>query len=468
MEPDTTMGRHPILGRPIFFSNIRLLSSVVGITVMAACGGPTQPTVVKPPTDPPAITCPAVAPMESATGSAIPVTYTDPIVAGGLAPFTLACTPVSGANFPIGSTNVTCTVTDAQRRSANCAFAVTVTTAPTPVLSVTTFVAFGDSITYGEDGRNTSAFGSLRSYPRVQLPLFQVYPTVLQGLLAARYRTQRPTVANEGNPGESAQDAGTLPRFSRVLSGGRYGGVLIMEGSNDLFDRDARLEPAAIAALGQMILDAKSRGVRPFLATIPPMNPAGTRGLAWSLVPGFNDRVRTLAHEQGVPLVEVYNALNVSIGTFIGPDGLHPTAEGYAKIADTFFGVIKQILEVPRTVAPTVTAQRSRVIPLQHRPALLHPRVPSRVPVSPAPVVAVAAWSAARPGRRADGDADLVSVARYQSDVRSVRTRALTSEQEQKRGNQPGDRQRDQAHESMQPGELTQVPRGMRHRAAAE
>jgi lysophospholipase L1-like esterase len=99
-----------------------------------------------------------------------------------------------------------------------------------------------------------------------------------------------------------------------------------------------------------MIRDARSRDIRPYLATIPPMNPAACspvcRGLAWSLVSGFNDSVRGLAMAENVPLVDVYQGFEGNFA-LLGPDGLHPSAEGYAKIAELFFTAIKQTLEVP-------------------------------------------------------------------------------------------------------------------------
>jgi len=173
----------------------------------------------------------------------------------------------------------------------------------------------------------------------------QTYPGVLQAELTARYTAQTPTVANAGCPGEKITDRGTLKRFSDDTGGGRYGAVLILEGANDLESRDATVVPAAIAGLRQMVGYARMGNVRPYLATLTPMNPAGSRGGAWSLVPGFNDQIRILANSEGVTLVDVNQALNVDISTYIGFDGLHPTAQGYAKIADTFFAAVRQTLE---------------------------------------------------------------------------------------------------------------------------
>ena len=106
--------------------------------------------------------------------------------------------------------------------------------------------------------------------------------------------------------------------------------------------------------------------MRPYLATIPPMNPSACvpvcRGLAWSLVVGLNDNIRTLATAEGVPLVDVYQGFNGDLG-LLGPDGLHPAAEGYVKIADLFFAAIKQTLEVPSPAAPLTIRRGISTIP---------------------------------------------------------------------------------------------------------
>src|SRR2546423_1109410 len=101
MNLNTTMGRIH-LDRPIFlFSSRTWLIAALG-TVLFGCGGPTRPTVIDPPpTDPPTLTCPTVATASSPSGSPVPVIYADPTIAGGQTPFTLVCSPVSGANYSV-------------------------------------------------------------------------------------------------------------------------------------------------------------------------------------------------------------------------------------------------------------------------------------------------------------------------------------------------------------------------------
>jgi hypothetical protein len=62
-----------------------------------------------------------------ATGAAgAAVTFAAPTVSGGCPPYTVSCAPPSGSTFPIGTTTVTCTVTDACGNTARCTFTVTV------------------------------------------------------------------------------------------------------------------------------------------------------------------------------------------------------------------------------------------------------------------------------------------------------------------------------------------------------
>jgi lysophospholipase L1-like esterase len=225
-----------------------------------------------------------------------------------------------------------------------------------PTITATRFVAFGDSMTAGEDG-NAVAFStptaSDRLRPYVIFPFPKTYPGVLQQLLASRYTTQQFVMTNEGKPGESAAPADTRARFSNVIGFGRYDVVLLMEGANDLADRDARVYDVVITSLQAMMRDARSRGVRPYLATIPPQVQGGSRALAWSLVAPFNDRVRALAASEGVTLVDVYANLVTNTNLYINNDGEHLTEQGYAKIADVFFTALRTTLERPPTLSFT-------------------------------------------------------------------------------------------------------------------
>ena len=207
-------------------------------------------------------------------------------------------------------------------------------------------------MTYGENG---DAFAHWRLEVQVASP----YPSLLEAELRSRYSSQSVTVANEGLRGEAlalVTPEGlppAPPRFSQVVSTGLYDIALVLEGANDLADRDSHDIPPAIAALRSMIDDARSRNVRVVVATLPPMNPAGRRALAWSLVPTFNDQLKAMATAENVPLADIYKAFNGDL-SLLSDDGLHPNEAGYQRIADTFFQTIKSNFEVQSTASPSL------------------------------------------------------------------------------------------------------------------
>ena len=335
------------------------------ILLFAALAGscskaPVAPTPTPTPIAPPVITCPASQSLTSPFAAPISVVYSSPSVAGGASPITTSCTPASGSTFPLGATTVTCTATDAQQRTSSCSVTVTVT-AP-PKLRLTKFLAFGDSITYGEDGQAslTAESGGVLTFLRSVQLFGRDYPTVLTNALKARYSLQVDSIAvsNKGNPGEYASDPTTpgeqsaVSRFSTLLSGQQV--VLLMEGSNDVnfAVKDSKVLDSALANLQKMIRAAKSAGLVPYLATIPPMNPnvACCRSAGAALVSAFDDRLRQLATSEGVTLVDVFKAFNGDL-TLLSSDGLHPNALGYERIADTFFQSVSTTLELPATLA---------------------------------------------------------------------------------------------------------------------
>jgi lysophospholipase L1-like esterase len=243
---------------------------------------------------------------------------------------------------------------------------------------VKSFVAFGDSITWGQDGTNSSV-NAVGQHVYVQL-VGQTYPEVLSAELQARYRQQQVSVKNAGCPGETlstpgdfddmknclgirADDTSALARFTSIVSLHQYEVVLLMEGSNDVNDApsDSKAIPTAIGYLQQMIDVAKANGMKVILATIPPMVPPGlpTRTVGASFVSGYDDRIRALASSEGVPLADVYTAFGSDAPTLIGFDGLHPNPDGYKRMADTFLASIKSSLETTPSAA-TRTLRRVR------------------------------------------------------------------------------------------------------------
>ena len=80
-------------------------------------------------TQPPTITCPAnvttVAAQTCPLATSGMVTFPPPTASDNCPGVTAACVPPSGSTFPVGTTTVTCTATDASGNTASCSFSVT-------------------------------------------------------------------------------------------------------------------------------------------------------------------------------------------------------------------------------------------------------------------------------------------------------------------------------------------------------
>lgn len=340
------------------FTNLVVAAALVA-GLAAGCSSPTTPTPTPtpPPTptptptptpdpDPPTLTCPANATASTTAAAGTVVNFTAPTVAAGKEPVTVACTPASGSTFPMGATTVTCTGTDALNRTNSCSFTVTVSR--TPQLTVTKFLAFGDSITAGEVTFPVAGVSSPRGFPNFTLRLVPSasYPTVLQGLMTTRYAAQSSSISviNEGLSGEMARSSSAQTRFAQAVATHRPDVVLLMHGYNDI--GDPSVLSATATAVAVMAAEARNRGARVFIANLAPSRTSGSNARPSSSVTGFNERLLPVVRGENATLVDLYSALLPDVNTYIGVDGLHPNEAGYRKIAETFLAAIQATLEV--------------------------------------------------------------------------------------------------------------------------
>jgi lysophospholipase L1-like esterase len=328
----------------------------------ASCSNPSSPSqqAINPS---PSIACPAPPPAVTATnGRSATVTYGTPTVTGGTAPVSTSCIPPSGSLFNAGPTGVTCSAVDAAHRTAECSFTVSVV-GSAPRLTVTTILAFGDSITEGE----VPVAGEFSIRP-TYVETDKSYPADLSVLLAQRYTAQsvtrvdafslgagnttncatnppRPTssgivIINAGCFGERAQDAATLARLNGKLAAYNPDLVLLLEGANDL---DPSMPDASIAAgvqgVGTLIAAARSRGAHVMVGTLPPeIGTALTHGGAPNLVAPFNTQLMATALSAGAAVIDLYSDMVTDAKDWISPyDGVHPTEAGYQEMAQVWF-----------------------------------------------------------------------------------------------------------------------------------
>lgn len=310
---------------------------------------PTAPCTDCQPVKAPSISCPASISVTtpSWTATSATVAYPAPVVSDGTPPVMTACSVASNSSFSAGKTEVSCTATDAINRSAICYFAVTVNVPapPIPRLQGTRFLAFGDSITLGNNGCNNLSDPCI-----LWIDIGNEYPTYLEQMLARRYTQQNPTVGISAAGGETAY-AGAQ-RIDTELDAYRPNALFLLEGVNDFFG-DNNGTPASVAdALRYDIQAAKARGIKVFISTLTPIfcNPdyaqyQHCRDWAINDIPNTNTLIRSLAAEQGVVLVDGYAALAPRISTDLDYDGLHLTRAGRMDLAQAFFDAVKANFE---------------------------------------------------------------------------------------------------------------------------
>lgn len=201
-----------------------------------------------------------------------------------------------------------------------------------PRLAVTRFLAFGDSMTEGLlEVRPTSVSPSERLD----------YPSQLASMLTSTFVGQPIQVVNAGRGGERATEG--LARLPRLLAKEHPDVLLLMEGTNDLVDYQQGVS-ASIDAVTKMVEMAQAAHIRTLVATLPPQRLGARRAWAGQMVPVFNAQLRRVAIDRGWRLVNVDFAFD-DLNTLLGPDGLHPTAAGYRRIAQTFFDAIRTRFE---------------------------------------------------------------------------------------------------------------------------
>lgn len=318
---------------------------VVALAVWSsACGSPTDPT---PQPGAPTIACPANITVRGVPGGTQAVMYPAPTVTGGAPPVTTTCTPASGASFSVGTASVSCTAADASARQAQCSFTVTIT----PLLvSVTKYVAFGDSLTEGQNGRS-----GLRGERFIDTP--NAYPTKLQSMLNVEYPGQGITVPNYGHGGQPVGD-GANNDLEIALAKEKPGALLLLDGYNNL------LFPCApgvsgTAACGQAITDV-AFGIRDLIRIgrrpeygvkyilVSTLTPPGQflggpsdRRIANDAIVRANTQISGMVRAEGATLVDTYPTFLGHEPEYVDQDGLHLRPAGYQALAQSFFNGIK-------------------------------------------------------------------------------------------------------------------------------
>jgi lysophospholipase L1-like esterase len=308
------------------------LATVIAALWLAGCGGPSGPGPLPQPS-PPQITCATGVTVSNVTAPVQAVSFTAPTVTGGAAPVSVSCSPASGSEFPLGDSPVTCIASDAQGRQATCSFTVAVRHR---TFALTRYLAFGDSMTEGENGR-----------PINFIPIIDIanaYPTFLQGLFAARMPGQAITVVNAGRGGERITQ--NDERLKGAIAAAQAQVLLFLEGANDILGNESASKIAG--AVEDSIRTARSRGVEyVFVSTLLPtapencVNQPGAPRCRGDVAPGLiqetNGLIRQLVPGSGAHLVDPYAEFLANRSSYIDIDGLHLRPAGNQALATAFW-----------------------------------------------------------------------------------------------------------------------------------
>jgi len=181
----------------------------------------------------------------------------------------------------------------------------------------------GDSITYGD---------------KIFFRSFRSYPAVLQKLSNGRLIT--------GNFGVNAKTALDIPgqAWTQTSACGRAllfqpDVVVIMLGINDLFFSNLYGQyPEALRNIVERF-QALPTSPRLFLCTLTPLAPAESQAEANRIIRTFfNPAIRQVAAQTDAAVIDLHSVFPATI-EFL-PDGVHPTPEGAALIAQTVLSAI--------------------------------------------------------------------------------------------------------------------------------
>jgi lysophospholipase L1-like esterase len=326
--------------RPTQFFSIARLAQWVVLPLLACVSGCSDPPTKPPPPEAPQLACPAPITVSGVLGAGDMVTYPTATITGGLPPVVVACNPPSGATFPAGTTTATCTANDSLGRQAACSFTVTLVSV---TLNARKYLAFGDSVTAGEDGR------SLFIRPTFVDPV-RSYPAVLQGQLVTSFPAETPTVSNKGKGGEFANDG--VSRLVTELDAERPDALLLLEGYNDLLTYGVSAADTVVNALRTDVRNARGRGVRYIIvSTLTPSRKATgprDRAIDARALQETNAKLVAMASSENALLVDAYTAFLGREATLVGDDGLHLTAEGNQVLADLFYDRVRTSLTTAR------------------------------------------------------------------------------------------------------------------------
>ncbi len=206
------------------------------------------------------------------------------------------------------------------------------------------YMAFGDSITKGEGDPGGG------------------YPARLEAKLRGHFGDG--SVVNRGADGTNSGEG--VERVLRNLRGSSPAFTLVLYGTNDWNEVPCQDAPPCevVNNLRRVLHEVKAAHSLPFLATLIPTNPSLAAADRNGWITATNDRIKELGREEGVFVVDLYEAFRRQGGDVsrFFTDHVHPNAAGYEVIAEGFFQAIAFGRPVP-------TSSSRGLASLLHRPS---------------------------------------------------------------------------------------------------
>lgn len=165
------------------------------------------------------------------------------------------------------------------------------------------------------------------------------------GQMLPRFFDDHVAVANYAESGESIRSSLGAHRFDKVFSVIRPGDFLFVQfGHNDMKDHATNALEVYQSNLKKIIATTRERGATPVLVT----SMERKNGINGPTLAGYPDAVRTVAHEEGVALIDL-NAVSVQLYRALGAnldrafqDGTHHNNYGSYELARCVVEGIKE------------------------------------------------------------------------------------------------------------------------------
>ena len=226
--------------------------------------------------------------------------------------------------------------------------------------AINSFIAFGDSITWGMMRMNNLPFDPSGQYHHREL----AYPQKIKDMLAEEYPDITIDYFNLGVPRHTTYDGVERIDEELDLYSAKY--LLIMMGTNDAWYKSFSLDQS-IENLTYMIDAASKRDMNVVISTVPPRNDRFNIPRIAANIEALNEGIIKLAQEKNIKYIDTYNTFlnydppdgwkklmedrgkNYYVN---GEAGEHPSPLGHRVIAELF---VPEMLAFPPAVPAEIT-----------------------------------------------------------------------------------------------------------------